>query len=89
MEPTDSQTLPSETASLLGTVPAVTSHRCFSTEPINIGLQEHVLAVPDWTYRVAANTLHLWAERFNLEFKLGLPTPAKSPLRTFDGPSPI
>src|SRR5690242_4819785 len=45
-------------------------------EPINEALKEHSLAVDDWHYQDAVTVLHEWAERFNIEFQLGLQTPA-------------
>jgi hypothetical protein len=45
-------------------------------EPVNGVLREHEVSVADWRHRELADTLHLWAERFAVEFKLDIPTPA-------------
>jgi SprT-like family protein len=50
--------------------------RDITGEPMNDELKQHVLEADDWQYREHAQVLHKWAERFNQEFKLGLPTAA-------------
>ncbi|PWU05349.1 MAG: hypothetical protein C5B51_14790 [Terriglobia bacterium] len=44
-------------------------------EAINMRLREHAVSLADWDHREAAAFFHEWAERFNFEFKLDLPTP--------------
>jgi hypothetical protein len=45
-------------------------------EPINDALKGHSCAAQDWDYHDTVSTLHQWAERFNVEFDLGVQTPA-------------
>jgi hypothetical protein len=52
------------------------THKPIMPENINAQLREHALALTDWEQNGAAALFHEWAERFNLEFKLDLPTPA-------------
>lgn len=47
-----------------------------NNEQINIDLKEHQSSVEDWDYNKLVRDLHLWAERFNLEFKLQNSVPA-------------
>jgi hypothetical protein len=47
-----------------------------SGEPVNGVLREHEVTTVDWRHRELADALHLWAERFAVEFKLDIPTPA-------------
>lgn len=45
-------------------------------EQINLDLRRHQASVDDWRYRPTMADLHLWADRFILEFKLQTTTPA-------------
>jgi hypothetical protein len=45
------------------------------TEPINIAIKEHQGLVEDWKHRSLLKELHIWTERFDVEFKLKLPLP--------------
>jgi len=45
-------------------------------EPINLDLRKHQASVDDWRYRPTMTDLHLWADRFILEFELQTTTPA-------------
>lgn len=54
-------------------VPASNS---YTGEPINDELKQHGLAIDDWPDSEIHRVLHEWAERFNREFQLGIPTPA-------------
>lgn len=47
-----------------------------SAEQINLDLKQHQASVDDWRYRPTMGDLHLWADRFILEFKLHTTTPA-------------
>jgi hypothetical protein len=49
--------------------------RSDDSEPINAALKEHSLTVDDWRFHEVNTVLHEWAERFNTEFNMGLPTP--------------
>lgn len=46
------------------------------TEPINIALKDHQHTLQDWRYSKFLSNFHIWAKRFNVEFKLNLPLPA-------------
>jgi len=46
------------------------------TEPINVAIKDHQGSVQDWRYRPFLTEFHLWAKRFDVEFKLNLPLPA-------------
>jgi hypothetical protein len=46
------------------------------TEAINLALKGHQTAALDWNLRALLSDLHIWAERFAVEFKLDIPTPA-------------
>src|SRR5436309_60894 len=45
-------------------------------EPVNQTLREHEESTADWQHRKVASEMHVWTERFVLEFKLDTPTPA-------------
>ncbi|MHA1950311.1 MAG: hypothetical protein ACW99G_10165 [Candidatus Thorarchaeota archaeon] len=45
-------------------------------EKINQDLKHHQIATEDWAYKQVAENLHLWSERFVLEFKLQTSVPA-------------
>ena len=45
-------------------------------EPVNAALRAHEESVLDWRHRELAGVFHSWAERFAIEFKLDIPTPA-------------
>lgn len=45
-------------------------------EPINVALRAHQTGVTRWPWQAAAADLHLWAERFIVEFKLETAVPA-------------
>ena len=47
-----------------------------SSEQINIALKDHQISIPDWEVSGLLGILHLWADRFNVEFKLNIPVPA-------------
>jgi len=50
--------------------------KLIAPEPINARLRDHELSADDWRHHKPAQLFHTWAERFNVEFKLDLPTPA-------------
>ncbi len=41
-----------------------------AAEQINVNLKQHQTDVDNWNHRLLAESLHVWAERFALEFKL-------------------
>jgi len=45
-------------------------------EQINLDLRSHQKTVADWSKKDLADNLHIWAERFTLEFKLKTSVPA-------------
>lgn len=45
-------------------------------EEINVALKNHQIEATEWANQKLAQSLHLWAERFIIEFKLECPTPA-------------
>lgn len=45
-------------------------------ERINLALKRHQALVHDWRYRPVLEDLHIWADRFIVEFKLHTTTPA-------------
>jgi hypothetical protein len=45
-------------------------------EKINFDLKQHQVGAKDWDYKRVAESLHLWSERFILEFKLQTSVPA-------------
>jgi predicted SprT family Zn-dependent metalloprotease len=45
-------------------------------EKINQDLKQHQVNTEEWDYRQVAESLHLWSERFVLEFKLQTSVPA-------------
>ena len=45
-------------------------------EQINVELRDHLIGIDDWEKKALAENLHLWAERFTLEFKLKTSVPA-------------
>ncbi len=47
-----------------------------AAEQINVNLKEHQGHVHEWNYSSLAKNLHVWAERFVLEFKLQCTVPA-------------
>ena len=48
--------------------------RSADSEPINAALEEHSRAVDDWRFHEVNTVLQEWAERFNIEFNMELPT---------------
>jgi hypothetical protein len=46
------------------------------TEKINQDLKQHQVGTKEWDYRNVTESLHLWSERFILEFKLQTSMPA-------------
>jgi len=49
-----------------------------SQERINNDLQQHQINALDWEFRPVMESLHVWAERFVMEFKLQTTSPAIS-----------
>lgn len=43
---------------------------------INHALRDHESTTRDWPWAELASTLHVWTERFNVEFKLDVTIPA-------------
>lgn len=47
-----------------------------SPDQINDALRSHAVEAEEWPWRTHVRFLHEWAERFNSEFQLAIPTPA-------------
>ena len=61
---------------IVGMEPNSSKKRQAMSEDINESLKEHETSTEEWEYRDLAARLHEWAERFNVEFKLEIETPA-------------
>ena len=61
---------------MTGTAQAHSDQSTLSGEPVNGVLRAHEESITDWRHRELAGVLHSWAERFAVEFKLNIPTPA-------------